>query len=300
MGQLPPVNDRAAYDSNKRAKLLWQEFKIVVTLDKIFRQDGEDIKQQRFRQLLMNLRDANPQIDDWRLLMSRTPINIDVATNFEFDNDVHLFSTNENVHAHNKKMLHSLKHPIAHCIASKVGTINTIDDYSNDELVMELLICKDSRVMLTSNLWIEAGLVNGALGYIRKIVYKQGSAPPELPTYVMVEFDGYSGLPFKDHNPKTIPIPPIQKGRTLQLPLRLAWALTIHKSQGLTLPKATIDIGPRERAGLTFVAVSRVKSLQCLRIMPPFTYDRYEKMKKGRQISKRKDEENRLKRLEDS
>jgi ATP-dependent DNA helicase PIF1 len=248
----------------------------------------------------MNLRDANPQIDDWRLLMSRTPINIDVATNFEFDNDVHLFSTNENVHAHNKKMLHSLKHPVARCVASKAGTINTIDDCSNDELDLELLICKDSRVMLTSNLWIEAGLVNGALGYIRKIVYKKGSAPPELPTYVMVEFDGYSGLPFEDHNPKTIPIPPIQKGRTLQLPLRLAWALTIHKSQGLTLPKATIDIGPRERAGLTFVAVSRVKSLQCLRIMPPFTYDRYEKMKKGRQISKRKDEENRLKRLEDS
>ena len=114
--------------------------------------------------------------------------------------------------------------------------------------------------MLTSNLWIEVGLVNGALGYIRKIVYKQGSAPLELPTYVMVEFDGYLGLPFKDHNPKIIPIPPIQKGRILQLPLRLAWALTIHKSQGLTLPKATIDIGPRERARLTFVVVSCVIS----------------------------------------
>ena len=162
--------------------------------------------------------------------MSRTSINIDVATNFEFDNDVHLFSTNENVHAHNKIIPLALKHHVACCVASKASTINTIDDCSNDELDLELLICKDSRVMLTSNLWIEASLVNGALGYIRKIVYKQGSAPPEPPTYVMVEFDGYSGLPFEDHNPKIIPIPPIQKGRTLQFPLRLAWALTIHKS----------------------------------------------------------------------
>ena len=81
MGQLPPVGDRPAYDSNRRAKLLWQEFKIVVTLDKIFRQDGENDDQQRFRQLLMNVRDANPQIDDWRLLMTRTPINIDLVTN---------------------------------------------------------------------------------------------------------------------------------------------------------------------------------------------------------------------------
>ena len=82
------------------------------------------------------------------------------------------------------------------------------------------------------------------------------------------------------------------------MPLRLAWALTIHKSQGLTLEKATIDIRPRERTRMTFVAISRVKSLQGLRIMPPFSFDRYEKMKYGKQLEKRKYEENRLKDLE--
>ncbi|XP_059076947.1 uncharacterized protein LOC131876152 [Cryptomeria japonica] len=300
LGQLPLVNDRPAYASNRRAKLLWEEFKIVVTLDKIFRQDGENIQQQRFRQLLTNLRDANPQIDDWKLLMMRTPTNIDAASNSEFENTVHLFSTNDNVHSHNKKMLYSLRHPVARSVATKAGSVNIAEDFSTGELDLELLISKNSRVMLTSNLWIQAGLVNGALGYVQKIVYKPGSAPPDPPTYVMVEFDNYSGLPFEDHHPNTIPITPIQKGRTLQLPLRLAWALTIHKSQGLTLPKVTIDIGPRERTGLTFVAVSRVKSLEGLRIMPPFTYDRYEKMKKGRQLVKRKAEENRLKLLEDN
>ncbi|XP_059073384.1 uncharacterized protein LOC131874156 [Cryptomeria japonica] len=300
LGQLPPVNDRPAYASNRRAKLLWEEFKIVVTLDKIFRQDGENIQQQRFRQLLTNLRDANPQIDDWKLLMMRTPTNIDVASNSEFENTIHLFSTNDNVHSHNKKMLYSLRHPVAQSVATKAGSVNIAEDFSTGELDLELLISKNSRVVLTSNLWIQAGLVNGALGYVQKIVYKPGSAPPDPPTYVMVEFDNYSGLPFEDHHPNTIPITPIQKGRTLQLPLRLAWALTIHKSQGLTLPKVTIDIGPRERTGLTFVAVSRVKSLEGLRIMPPFTYDRYEKMKKGRQLAKRKAEENRLKLLEDN
>ncbi|XP_059070553.1 uncharacterized protein LOC131860191 [Cryptomeria japonica] len=300
LGQLPPVNDRPAYASNRRAKLLWEEFKIVVTLDKIFRQDGENIQQQRFRQLLTNLRDANPQIDDWKLLMMRTPTNIDVASNSEFENTVHLFSTNDNVHSHNKKMLYSLRHPVARSVATKAGSVNIAEDFSTGELDLELLISKNSRVMLTSNLWIQAGLVNGALGYVQKIVYKPGSAPPDPPTYVMVEFDNYSRLPFEYHHPNTIPITTIQKGRTLQLPLRLAWALTIHKSQGLTLPKVTIDIGPRERTGLTFVAVSRVKSLEGLRIMPPFTYDRYEKMKKGRQLAKRKAEENRLKLLEDN
>ncbi|XP_059073758.1 uncharacterized protein LOC131874410 [Cryptomeria japonica] len=300
LGQLPLVNDRPAYDSNRRAKLLWEEFKTMITLDKVFRQDGENIQQQRFCQLLTNLRDANPKIDDWKLLMMRTPISLDVVSNNNFDNAVHLFSTNENVHNHNKRMLYSLNHLVVRSLATRARSVNTIEDCSNDELDLELLISKNSRVMLTSNLWIQVGLVNGALGYIRKIVYKPGSAPLEPPTYVMVEFDSYSGIPFEDHHPNIIPITPIQRGGTLQLPLRLAWALTIHKSQGLTLSKATIDIGPRERIGLTFVAVSHVKSLEGLRIMPPFTYDRYEKMKNGKQLSKRKAEENRLKFLEDN
>ena len=64
LGQLPSVGDKPAYDSNRREKLLWQELKTVVTLDKIFRQDGENEDQQIFHQLFMNVRDANPQIDD--------------------------------------------------------------------------------------------------------------------------------------------------------------------------------------------------------------------------------------------
>ena len=108
------------------------------------------------------------------------------------------------------------------------------------------------------------------------------------PTNITVEFDNYSGVPFDDHHPNIIPIAPLQRNRNFQLPLRLAWALTIHKSQGLTLSKSTIDIGPRERARLTFVAISRVKSLEGLRIMPPFTYNHHEKMKSGNKFQREK------------
>ncbi|CAG8743912.1 11190_t:CDS:1, partial [Ambispora leptoticha] len=46
------------------------------------------------------------------------------------------------------------------------------------------------------------------------------------------------------------------------IPLSLAWAITTHKSQGLTLPKAVIDISKKEfAAGLSFVAISCVRSL---------------------------------------
>ncbi|XP_057862035.2 uncharacterized protein LOC131070490 [Cryptomeria japonica] len=170
----------------------------------------------------------------------------------------------------------------------------------DDELDVELLLSKNARVMLTSNLWIEEGLINGALGNIRKIVYKPGSASPQPPAYVLVEFDNYSRLPFDDRHPSSIPVPAIERGGSSQIPLHLAWALTIHKSQGLTLQKATIDIGPTKRIGLMFMAISRVKSLQGLRIMPPFSYDRYEKLNKGKQVVSRKREEERLQSIQNN
>jgi len=52
------------------------------------------------------------------------------------------------------------------------------------------------------------------------------------------------------------------KDSRLQIPLTLAWAITIHKSQGLTLPKVWIDIGKSEKTpGVSYVALSRNKAL---------------------------------------
>ena len=107
-------------------------------------------------------------------------------------------------------------------------------------------IVQGARVMLTSNLWVDAGLVNMAMGTVQ-IIYYQSGGRPDLPTIVMVRFDSYYGHTMHDGS---VPIVPIRHswmsgGATcsrLQLPLKLAWAVTIHKSQGLTLHKAVVDV----------------------------------------------------------
>ena len=82
-----------------------------------------------------------------------------------------------------------------------------------------------------------------------------------------------------------------------QLPLRLAWAITIHKSPGLTLPKAWIDIGKSERtAGVSYVAIGRVKTLSSC-VIEPMTYQRLTSLKSSANLKYRLEEEHRLDKL---
>ena len=149
--------------------------------------------------------------------------------------------------------------------------------------------------MLTSNLWTDVGLINDALGVIQQIVYNLGSSPPEPPTYVLIKFYKYVGAPWDESLPQFVPITPIERDNQKKLPLKLAWGLTIQKSQGLKLEKATINIENQERKSMTFTTISWVKYFPGLRFQPSMSYDPYEKTSKLPGVKIRKDEEDRLK-----
>jgi len=85
------------------------------------------------------------------------------------------------------------------------------------------------------------------------------------------------------------------------LPLKLAWTVTIHKAQGLTLNKVAVDIGKKEFcAGLTFVAISCVKCLSDILFNPPFSFERLRNLAKKLSHARKEDEETRLQRLENA
>lgn len=117
----------------------------------------------------------------------------------------------------------------------------------------------------------------GIVGTVISIVYKEHEQLSDFPIAILVKFDSYTGPSFLSDVPKVVPIPPcssvseslgINYERT-QFPLRLAWAMTIHKSQGLTLDQIWIDLGKTERTpGLSYVALSRARNIQSLMIEP--------------------------------
>ena len=157
--------------------------------------------------------------------------------------------------------------------------------------------------MLSANLWVEVGLVNGPLGTVEAICYEGDQRPPDLSIAVTVKFDSYSGPTLPDG---TVPITPLRRTwfsitkqcSRLQIPLKLAWAVTIHMSQGLTLDKAVIDVGKKEfSTGLTFVACFRVRQLTYLLFVPPFSFQRVANLSKSVRLKDRLIEDARLQQM---
>ena len=120
-----------------------------------------------------------------------------------------------------------------------------------------LELCEGCQVMCVSNIDQEMGLVNGSQGII------MGFATEDNKTCPIVKFDNIEHpVTIRDHSWSLE-----SNGNycVSQLPLILSWAITIHKSQGMSIEKAVVDIGSSIfQYGQTYVALSRLKSLNGL------------------------------------
>ncbi|MBI4080568.1 MAG: AAA family ATPase [Candidatus Levybacteria bacterium] len=119
-----------------------------------------------------------------------------------------------------------------------------------------LVLKKGAQVMFVKNNY-EVGYVNGTLGEV--IGFDEERRP------VVRTFDGAeitvkeASWEVKEENTELAAIS--------QLPLRLAWAITVHKSQGMSLDAAEIDLSRAFTPGMGYVALSRVRNLSGLKLM---------------------------------
>jgi ATP-dependent DNA helicase PIF1 len=181
-----------------------------------------------------------------------------------------LFSKNTDVDSINEKNIHALNKPLKPFVAkteiritsdldpSQIPTGDTLlrfvqrlDNDSN--YAQNLTLCVGCQVMLLVNKDMSQGLVNGSRGIV-----------------VDFRYDGVPIVQFLQGEPIAIPMHEWASNDCpfllrLQIPLRVAYALTIHKSQGATLDCALIDIGKNTfECGQAYVALSRVRSLDSL------------------------------------
>ena len=141
--------------------------------------------------LLLRLRDGRVTEDDWKHLMKQTPAQVEDLTSFSTALCLH--PTVETVVDCNVTRLHSSNQAIATIKAVHTGP-GAAKASSDDASGLEPVICMahGACVMLTANLWVDVGLVNGAMGTVVAICYRTGQAPPNLPIAVTVHFDSYT------------------------------------------------------------------------------------------------------------
>jgi transposase len=246
--QLPPVSKEFKEKRFAWQTLVWKALGLKSCyLQQKFRQDDD-----RLIQILDEIRLASVSESSHALLESR--FYKELNSNFR---PTKLYTHNIDVDRINLGELAKLQEkPYSFTYTSK-GSAKNIEKIFKTALVLEELTLKKGAVVLFIKNNPDKNYVNGTtgvvLGFEGDIPVVQTSTGQKIrvqPEDWILEND-------KGENIATVS----------QIPLRLAWAITIHKSQGMTLDSAEIDLSKTFEVGQGYVALSRLKNIEGLRLI---------------------------------
>jgi ATP-dependent DNA helicase PIF1 len=224
-------------------------------LEKIYRQTEDD-----FINLLNSIR--NNSVTDKEIeLINKRCSNEDLS---DMENHIWIVSTNKQAEAINNMKLESLEAEKFQYYGNQNGDFQDRDLPTDIELWMK----RSARVMFLNNDQ-EGRWINGTLGNVVDLDDDFISVKiDDGPTVDVEKITWESYKSAFDQNSKTLKREVV--GSFTQYPLKLAWAITIHKSQGKTFDKAIIDVGWGTFAhGQMYVALSRCTSLNGLILRKP-------------------------------
>lgn len=246
--QLPPVTPhgavmRFAFESNT---WLGAHF-LTCYITEQFRHDDELLLS-----LLSSIRRGEIEEEHYTLLGEQKEIE------YENIEPTRLFTHNKDVDTTNAEKLKSLSGSVRKFTMESRGAKPLVEGLKKSCLSPEMLELKEEAMVMCTKNNFEVGYVNGTLGRI-------------------VRFDGEDGYPvIETTDDRELKIVPTSWGveengkvvaEITQVPLRLAWAITVHKSQGMSLDAAEIDLRNAFAYGQGYVALSRVRTLAGMKVL---------------------------------
>jgi len=264
--QIEPIVDK---DMQKECKKLYKtpfffSSKVIVnnpdirkiSLTRIFRQSD-----QVFISALNDIRSGGYAEDTAELLNRRL---LSKLKDYDVSNAIHLCTRNVDVDTLNKEKLSKIDSPLEEFHGYIDGKIEPIVD-----LVLQLKL--GAQVMIMRNN-LNDGYVNGTIGTVVDFDEFEDEQTGDTVRGVKVQVDDETFC-LKPHTWKNTIYKIVDGliveetiGTFTQIPLRLAWAITIHKSQGLSLDKVIVNLGSKGAFahGQLYVALSRCKTLEGL------------------------------------
>ena len=284
---------------------LWKEHFDYIELTEPMRQNDKKLSD-----LLLSIRTGPPvegSVEDCLLKSCQMTLN-ELDASYPKD-ALHVYAQNEHCHDRNMRRLAQVEGDMIELTATDTTREpNTnVKDFTFPSNPMKtgrlrsvLHLKEGARVMLTDNLDVTDGLTNGAMGTVTAFIFEVNPVQNKrVVRAVLVKFDskkvgknaiGHSA--YKTTCPNSVPIKRVMKEFPIvpsnvnpavlmrrmntvkcqrsQFPLFLAWAVTVHRVQGMTLDEIVVEMSlkkGRYSAGMAYVAFSRIRSIDKLHIL---------------------------------
>lgn len=247
--QLPPISRRGSEASFAFESATWLELNpLVCYLSEQHRQEDPI-----YLEILSAMRRGDTEPEHISALMTRETEHDGIEEEIP-----RLYTHNADVDRINNEKLQALRGAAKVFAISKEGPDLLVDGLVRGCLSPETLALKEGAVVMCTKNNPIGGYVNGTTGTV--IGFEPGTNYPIISINdgdekVMTPMDWVI-----EENGKI-------KAKITQIPLRLAWAITVHKSQGMSMDKAAIDVSGAFEYGQGYVALSRVRSLEGLYLL---------------------------------
>ena len=231
---------------------------IVIELNKIHRQ-----RDAEFTSMLNDIRTGNPSDQTLERLNRRLDPGFDPPSGEYW---IRLTTHNHQSDAINREKMDALKGK------SMIFKAEIDGNYPESAYPTEteLRLKKGAQVMFTRNDTSGNSMYfNGKIGTVTSLD-PEIIVTDENGNEIIVNQEKWDNVRY-EINPETQEIQAVNDGSFTQYPLRAAWAITIHKSQGLTFDRVIIDAGRAFSFGQVYVALSRCRSLEGIVLTTPIT-----------------------------